>query len=110
MTYLCSNCGGCFDAPFIHTTNHGLPHYQERSSLSPCCREVFTASQPCARCGAPVSTDGRFHGLCQRCAQDTLTHLRRLLHTEFIDSEREVLNDAFDGVPLTQPEQAHLVI
>lgn len=98
--YICLNCGAVFHKPRPVTECHG-----EKHDVSPCCGEDFAQGSECSYCGKEMpAAEGR-HGLCRKCAWSTVEHFRWYLCNNFSEAQRAVLNDAFDGVPLTQPEQ-----
>ena len=81
---------------------HGQPEYAgERQLVSVCCGDGFDEAVQCAGCGGWEAGSALHHGMCRRCARKTVERLRTVLREEFSTEEREVLNDAFDGVPLT---------
>jgi len=49
-------------------------------------------------------------GMCRKCAEKTVARMRYLLFNEFTEAQREVLNDAFDGVALTEPDKAKVIL
>lgn len=99
--YICMNCGSSFRSPKTITEAHG-----EKHSVSPCCCDSYAAAAECCDCGREMPRGESRHGLCQKCAWTTVEHLRWYLRSNFTDAQRAVLNEAFDGVPLTQPEGA----
>lgn len=109
--YICLNCGEEFREPKVLEDRHGDPFgLPEKLRVSPCCCDSFTEAVRCDRCGALIAAGADAHGLCRKCAEQTVEKLRNLLRNEFTEAEREVLNDAFDGVALTEPEKAKAVI
>ena len=103
--YLCLNCEQVFDTPAQFTD----PSTKENSWRSPCCLDAFAPVTTCVHCGKLMAAGADLHGLCRTCAETVVSRLRYLLNNEFTDAEREILNDAFDGVPLTDPESAKVV-
>ena len=93
--YVCCGCGEAFRQPVRVPEASGEVHW-----VSPCCGEDYREAVPCALCGRPVSRARRRHGLCPRCAGESVARFARRLE-EFSPEEREVINDAYDGVPLT---------
>lgn len=109
MSYICMNCGMQFDHPTTVVDNHGLPFFSEKHRVSPCCRDTFVEAMPCQSCGHDVGKGADYHGLCRKCAEEAVSRLIYLLYNEFTEAQREVLNDAFDGVPLTEPDKAKVM-
>ena len=70
--------------------------------VSVCCGDGFDEAAQCVRCDGWEVKGALHHGLCRRCAQKAVERLRAVLREEFSREEREVLNDAFDGVPLAE--------
>ncbi len=97
MEYVCLGCGQAFEQPVQVAEASG-----ERRCYSPCCREGFTPAVPCRSCGAALPQGGDVHGLCPDCAEAAVERLRDFLRLGFTPAEREVLNDAFDGVALSE--------
>ena len=95
MEYVCLGCGQAFEQPVQVAEASG-----ESRLYSPCCQEGFTSAVRCPGCGAAVPQREALHGLCQDCAGDAVARLREFLRRGFTQAEREVLNDAFDGVDL----------
>ena len=100
---VCLGCGGVFQHPKLVTEVTG-----ERCSVSPCCGEAWASARRCSGCGRWMAEHSGLHGLCPDCARNAAERFRKLLIDEFSQEEREVLNDAFDGVPLTRPEQGRI--
>lgn len=103
MTYLCCNCGEPFDDPFLFRDATGETHM-----VSSCCWSSFDRAEICERCGRPFPwpPETPRKKLCAACTRRAVERLRYLLNNEFTEAEREALNEAFDGVPLTEPEKA----
>jgi len=106
MPYICMNCGGQFEHPTVFVENHNLPFYSEKISLSPCCRDTFMPTMRCAVCGDVLAAGTDHHGMCKKCAVAAVDRLCYFLNNEFTEAEREVLNEAFDGVALTESDKA----
>lgn len=105
--YFCLNCGDPFQKPKVLEDKHGEPwRIGEKRRVSPCCRDSFVKAVGCTGCGELVPAGKDLHGLCRKCGEKTVSRLRYMLLNEFTEAEREILNDAFDGVPLTDPEEA----
>ena len=104
--FICLGCEGLFNTP--EQVNE--PGTGETHRRSPCCKDGFAPVMECVHCGKLVAVGADLHGLCRSCAEKVVNRLRYLLNNEFTDAEREVLNDAFDGVPLTDPEEAKVVV
>ena len=104
--YICLNCEELFDTPCEISD----PGTGERYWRSPCCLDGFMPVVSCERCGKLIAVGADTHGLCGHCAEATVARLRYFLNNEFTEEEREVLNEAFDGVPLTEPEKAKVVV
>lgn len=98
--YICMNCGSAFHEPKAVTELHG-----EKHSVSPCCGDSFAAGAQCGYCGREMLEAESRHGLCQKCAWTAIEHFRWHLLNNFSDAQRAVLNEAFDGIPLTEPER-----
>lgn len=109
MPYICMNCGGQFEHPTTVVDNHGLPFFSEKHRVSPCCRDTFVETMPCNSCGRDVGEGTDYHGLCRKCAEAAVERLRYVLYNEFTEAERQVLDDAFDGVSLTEPDEAKVM-
>lgn len=97
MEYICLGCGQAFEQPVRVAEASG-----ESRLYSPCCREGFSSAVRCSGCGAAVAQGEEVHGLCQDCAGGAVARLREFLGRGFTQAEREVLNDAFDGVDLSE--------
>lgn len=111
MTYICLNCGEEFSHPTILEDRHGGPFgLGEKYRVSPCCHDGFTAAVTCPLCGELTAAGYDSHGLCRKCAEKTVERLQYFLYNEFTEAQREVLNDAFDGVALTDPDEAKVVL
>ena len=111
MTYFCLNCGESFERPKTIEEKHGEPwRIGEKHRVSPCCLDSYTKAVSCTECEELIAAGTDAHGLCRKCAEKTVSRLQYLLLNEFTDAQREVLNDAFDGVHLTEPEKAKVVI
>lgn len=106
MPYICLNCGGQFEHPVTIVDDHALPFFSEKHRVSPCCRDMFVETMPCDSCGAVIGKGTDYHGLCLKCARETVARLEYLLYNEFTEAQRQVLDDAFDGVSLTEPDKA----
>ena len=105
VQYICLDCGKAFRGPeLIEEFETGEHHWK-----SPCCHGGFVPAVICGNCDKLIAGGSDFHGLCGDCATKTISRLRYFLMNEFTESEREVLNDAFDGVALTEPEKAKVV-
>ena len=103
--YICLDCEELFDKPVrLEELDTGKQYW-----ASPCCWGAFVPTIGCDRCGKLIAVGSDLHGLCRACAEAVVARLRYYLNNEFTDAEREVLNDAFDGVPLTDPESAKVV-
>ena len=103
--FVCSQCGQEFSTPWIVREYHGeLERQAEWLSVSPCCAEGVVPAVRCCSCGEWTAEQGVEHGVCPRCAGRVVERLRQLLKSEFSQQEREVINDAFEAVPLTQVE------
>ena len=103
--YICLNCEKLFSTPeLVEEFDTGEHHWK-----SPCCQDGFVPTASCGRCGKLIAVGSDLHGLCRACAEAVVARLRYYLNNEFTDAEREILNDAFDGVPLTDPESAKVV-
>lgn len=100
MAYVCLGCGEAFEQPVRVTEASG-----ERRLCSPCCLESFAPGVRCEGCGAFLPQGQERHGLCPDCAGDAVERLRDLLRRGFTQAERDVLNDAFDGVDLSGQER-----
>lgn len=98
--YICMGCGETFHRPIRVEEDSG-----ERKLVSPCCGEGFRDAVSCRSCGTLLAEGTDEHGLCPACAHGAVERFRDLLRREFTGPEREALNDAFDGVPLTEPER-----
>ena len=98
--YICFNCGSSFRQPKMVTESHG-----EKHAVSPCCGDSYSPGARCSYCGREMLQAESRHGLCRKCAWSTIEHFRWYLLNNFSSPQRAVLNDAFDGVPLTEPEQ-----
>lgn len=99
--YICLNCGSPFDRPRPYRE----PGTGESRQISPCCGHGFEEAVPCQRCGQAVACGQDCCGLCQTCAGAAVERLQIFLR-DCTREEREVLNLAFDGVALTEPEKA----
>ncbi len=97
MEYVCLGCGEAFEQPVRVAEASG-----ESRLYSPCCRESFTPAVHCRNCGAALPQGEEVHGLCPDCAEEAVARLREFLCRGFTQAEREVLNDAFDGVALSE--------
>ena len=103
--YICLNCEKLFSNPVqVAEKDTG-----EHCWRSPCCLDGFAPVIACDHCGELMTAGSDLHGLCRACAKAVVARLRYYLNNEFTDSERKILNDAFDGVPLTDPESAKVV-
>jgi hypothetical protein len=60
----------------------------------------------CDGCGEILAAGTDHHGLCRKCAVKAVERLNYFLNNEFTEAERLVLDDAFDGVALSEPEKA----
>ena len=109
MPYICMNCGGRFAHPAILADNHGLPYFVERHSVSPCCKDTYVKTMHCQSCDTVIGQGTDYHGLCRKCAEAAVERLRYFLYNEFTEAEREVLNMAFDGIALTEPDKAKVM-
>jgi len=109
MPYICMNCGKQFETPAVEVDTHSLPFFCEKHRVSPCCRDTFVETMACASCDAEIGKGTDYHGLCRKCAEQTVERLRYFLYNEFTEAERQVLNDAFDGVALTDPDEAKVM-
>lgn len=105
MLYICLNCEETFQRPTLVREAHG-----ETYRVSPCCLDAFMQAMQCKRCEDYIAPGRDLHGLCRKCAERAVNRLTQLLATEFTEEEREALNDAFDGVALTEPWEAKVVI
>lgn len=103
--YICLNCEKIFRDPARVREPGTFGHFWR----SPCCLDGFAPVMTCDRCGKLMAAGSDLHGLCRACAEAAVARLRYYLNNEFTDAEREILNDAFDGVPLTDPESAKVV-
>ena len=111
MTYFCLNCGEPFQHPKTLEDKHGEPwRIGEKRRVSPCCKDSFVKAVVCAgsECQELIPAGKDLHGLCRKCADKSVSRLRYFLLNEFTEAEREVLNDAYDGVALTDPEEAEV--
>lgn len=109
MPYICMNCGKQFETPVTVSDNHGLPFFCEKHRVSPCCHDTFMGTMTCAACDAEQAKGTDYHGLCRKCAEATVEQLCYFLYNEFTEAQRQVLNDAFDGVALTEPDKAKVM-
>lgn len=103
--YICLNCMETFSEPTRIRDSEGDYRW-----LSPCCRDSYTVAMECASCGGTIPVGSDLHGRCRKCAEAVVSKLQYLLYNEFTEAEREVLNDAFDGVSLTDPDEAKVVV
>lgn len=94
---VCLACG----RPFRELRTVTEP-FGEQEAVSPCCGEAWAPAERCDRCGGWMARNSGTHGLCAACAGAAERRFRQLLREEFSGAEREVLNDRFDGVPLTE--------
>lgn len=109
--YICLECGHEFIGPVTVTDRHGSPYVlKEKHRVSPCCHGAFAEATECVECGGLIAVGADSHGLCRKCAEKTVARLRYLLFNEFTEAQRETLNDAFDGVNLTEPDKAKVVL
>lgn len=108
--YICLNCGEEFAHPRIYENRHSAFGVAERYRASPCCGDSFASAIRCDSCGALIAAGADAHGMCRKCAEKTVARMRHLLFNEFTEAQREVLNDAFDGVALTEPDKAKVVL
>ncbi len=107
MRYLCLSCGARFREPQIMEEKHGEPHRAgERFWASPCCGEEFVPVRPCEDCGQVYPERELNYGLCAGCGEAAVERLRQYLRSAFTNQQRELLNEAFEAVALTQAEQA----
>ena len=97
--YICLGCGQGFPWP----AQYRDPQTGEAHLTSPCCRTAFREADRCQNCGRLIPREeGR---LCPRCRKDAVDRFRQLLD-RVTPAEREAINNAYDGVPLTKPERA----
>lgn len=109
--YICLDCGNEFTHPKTIEEKHGDPfQLREKHRVSPCCHSTFAEAMRCGGCNALIAAGADCHGLCRKCAERAVDRLRYLLLNEFTEAEREVLDEAFDGVFLTDPDKAKVVI
>lgn len=96
--YICCGCGRGFDRP----ADYAEPETGERLLLSPCCGQAFRESARCSGCGRLLPAgEGSLCPVCRREAVDRF----KLLLGGFTQEEREAINDAYDGVPLTEERE-----
>jgi len=105
MLYICLNCEETFQRPTLIREAHGELH-----QVSPCCLDAYMRAMQCAGCDTYLAPGQDAHGLCRKCAEAAVERLTQYLEEAFSEAEREVLNDAFDGVALTEPWEAKVVI
>ena len=109
--YICLECGEEFSNPKTTEDNHGVPFLLKvKHRVSPCCHGAFAEAIRCDRCGNLIAAGADAHGYCRKCAERTVDKLRYVLFNEFTEAEREILNDAFDGVALTEADKAKVVL
>ena len=110
--YICLDCGEEFTHPKIIEDKHDHDPFtpREKHRVSPCCYTNFAAAMNCGSCGTLIAIGKDTHGMCRKCAERTVARLRFLLFNEFTAAQREVLNDAFDGVALTEADKAKVII
>lgn len=110
--YICLDCGEEFSRPKIIEDKHDDDPFtpREKHRVSPCCYTGFAAAMNCDDCGALIAIGKDAHGMCRKCAERTVARMRYLLFNEFTEAQREVLNDAFDGVPMTEPDKAKVIL
>lgn len=103
---ICLNCGETFHTP-VEIREHLGPEWESAVCIpvSPCCLAPFAQAVACDSCGVAMAPDESSHGLCRSCARKAVERLKRILKGGFTPAEREVLNEAFDGVPLTLGER-----
>ena len=95
--FICRCCGEGFGWP-VHRTE---PETGETHLVSPCCHGGFYEAARCEGCGRLIpAEEGR---LCSRCRAGAVERFRLLLD-RFTPEEREAINDAYDGVALTETE------
>lgn len=82
--------------------------YEESYNLSPCCGAPVDWVEPCKQCDNPVLPSLMLHGICRSCAGRALQRMRYLLANEFTEAELRVLDEAFDGVALSEFPEARL--
>jgi len=109
--YICLNCGDEFLRPKIIEIRHGAEFdLREKRLVSPCCHDSYAAAMNCGSCGTLIAIGKDTRGMCRKCAEKTVARMRYLLFNEFTEAQREVLNDAFDGVALTEPDKAKVIL
>ena len=109
--YICLDCGNEFTHPKTIEEKHGDPfQLREKHRVSPCCHSTFAEAMRCGGCNALIAAGADCHGLCRKCAERAVDRLRYLLLNEFTEAEREALDEAFDGVFLTEPDKAKVII
>ena len=98
--YICLNCGEPFEEPYTYFEDYG-----EAQTVSPCCKGAFDYATTCDNCKRPIPASAVFHGQCEECTKDVIRSLVKHLKEHYTYKEREILNDAFEGVPLTDPDE-----
>ncbi len=107
MNYFCLNCGEPFQKPKTIEEKHGEPfRIGEKRRVSPCCKDSFVKALVCTGCQELIPAGKDQHGMCRKCAEKTVGRLQEHLIHDYTEAERQVLNDAFDGVALTEPGEA----
>ena len=102
--YKCKNCGHIFEEgeQATWTEKHGFSSgpYEEWSGC-PICQGSFEEAKKCEYCSNYfIEGESRSNVICEDCVDEIETRFSNLLHNNFTEFERTVLNDIFDGKEL----------